>query len=356
VVSIPFLCASTSLTRGSAISLDYDLPYQPQTPGFANTNCPNDFRAQIFFPSCWDGKNLDSPDHKSHVAYPSGMDHGDCPSTHPVRLVSIFYELWFYTQPFNKLNDGGRFVVSTGDPTGYSLHGDFMNGWDNQVLQRAMDSCTSDSGVIEDCGVFQNEGRFYTDAETNACSAPDPYPQEAVSEGQVMPHLPGCVAVTEGPGPASPADLVPGCKALGVGGSGNASAASSGVPTSTSHPVYNSPSLALPSSGVPTSVALPASKLSSPALPGTAPSLSSSSKNPISTPPTTPMPSSHIPKMSPTNYASGSQVNSGSPVLAASPTTTGHYYEGGGCRAHNASPTSSMATHRRHHVKRRNYF
>lgn len=24
-------------------------------------------RAQTFFPSCWDGKNTDTPDHKSHV-------------------------------------------------------------------------------------------------------------------------------------------------------------------------------------------------------------------------------------------------------------------------------------------------
>lgn len=25
-------------------------------------------RSQVFLPSCWDGKNLDSPDHKSHVS------------------------------------------------------------------------------------------------------------------------------------------------------------------------------------------------------------------------------------------------------------------------------------------------
>jgi hypothetical protein len=26
--------------------------------------------ARIAFPQCWDGVNLDSPDHKSHMAYP----------------------------------------------------------------------------------------------------------------------------------------------------------------------------------------------------------------------------------------------------------------------------------------------
>jgi hypothetical protein len=28
-----------------------------------------------------------------------------------------------------KKEDGGRFVLSTGDPTGYSYHADFQNGW-----------------------------------------------------------------------------------------------------------------------------------------------------------------------------------------------------------------------------------
>lgn len=43
--------------------------------------------ANRYFPTCWDGVNLDSPDHRSHVAYPeSGTleSGGRCPSTHPV--------------------------------------------------------------------------------------------------------------------------------------------------------------------------------------------------------------------------------------------------------------------------------
>lgn len=45
-----------------------------QTNGFPNIKCPDGLRAQIFFPSCWNGVDLDSPDHKSHVVYPSGVD------------------------------------------------------------------------------------------------------------------------------------------------------------------------------------------------------------------------------------------------------------------------------------------
>lgn len=42
--------------------------------------------------SQWDGKNLYKPD-QSHMAYPiENFQGGDCPSTHPVHLVSLFYE------------------------------------------------------------------------------------------------------------------------------------------------------------------------------------------------------------------------------------------------------------------------
>ncbi len=57
--------------------------------------CPRGIRATIIFPSCWDGKNLDSPDHRSHMAY-SGRQAlaGDsCPSSHPVRVPQVMYEV-----------------------------------------------------------------------------------------------------------------------------------------------------------------------------------------------------------------------------------------------------------------------
>ncbi|EON65187.1 hypothetical protein W97_04424 [Coniosporium apollinis CBS 100218] len=33
----------------------------------------------------------------------------------------------------------GQFVLSNGDPTGYGYHGDFINAWDIDFLQRAAD-------------------------------------------------------------------------------------------------------------------------------------------------------------------------------------------------------------------------
>ena len=63
-----------------------------QSVEFPTTNCVDGLRAQITFPSCWDGKNLDSDDHKSHMSYPEGgqPDNGDCPESHPVKVSSPF--------------------------------------------------------------------------------------------------------------------------------------------------------------------------------------------------------------------------------------------------------------------------
>ena len=198
------------LNPKTRISINFNGPPEAQTPGFANTNCPDGLRAQVFFPSCWDGVNLDSPDHKSHMAYPDGIDNGQCPYTHPNHLISIFYEVWFNVAQFNSLNDGGRFVLANGDPTGYGMHADFMDGWDSSVLSRAVNECTANSGVIQDCPVFQNEGRFYSDNQMNACSATVPQLSNVNTEEPVS-YLPGCVAVTNGPANATAADLDPGC-------------------------------------------------------------------------------------------------------------------------------------------------
>lgn len=86
-------------------------------------------RLHVAFPECWDGQSLDSPDHRSHMAYDVV---GVCPPSHPVALPEIELILRYpeLTGPVT-LASGGA----------HSAHADFVNAWDQQRLD----------GLVEDC-------------------------------------------------------------------------------------------------------------------------------------------------------------------------------------------------------------
>ena len=82
---------------------------------FLDAHCSDGLRLELMFPSCWNGQN-DSPDHKSHVAFPDSVMSGNCPEGYDRRLPSLMYETIVATDHFKGKN--GKFVLANGDPTG----------------------------------------------------------------------------------------------------------------------------------------------------------------------------------------------------------------------------------------------
>jgi hypothetical protein len=93
----------------------------------------------VNFPDCWDGKRLDSLDHRSHMAYARG---GRCPASHPVPVPALSI---VYAYPERMLEGSRAIGLSSGGQ--YSGHADFINAWNEQALRTLVLGCLDDAGV-----------------------------------------------------------------------------------------------------------------------------------------------------------------------------------------------------------------
>jgi Domain of unknown function (DUF1996) len=78
---------------------------------------------QINFPNCWNGKALDSSDHKRHMAY---AKNGACPASHGIEVPTIALIVLYPPVPRGAQVASGRF----------GAHADFMNGWDREAFTK----------------------------------------------------------------------------------------------------------------------------------------------------------------------------------------------------------------------------
>ena len=91
---------------------------------------------KVSSPDCWDGKNLDSPDHRSHVASASYGNVGiyQCPKTHP-KIIPQFTLAAHYTVAPG--DDISLWRLSSdamaGTAPGGSFHTDLWDAWDDQT-------------------------------------------------------------------------------------------------------------------------------------------------------------------------------------------------------------------------------
>ncbi|PRY46522.1 DUF1996 domain-containing protein [Umezawaea tangerina] len=124
--------AKASSPEGTVTRWDCNGANVPPSHDFPSCPAGSKLQSYLDFPQCWDGKNLDSADHRSHVAYPVG---GDCPATHPVPIPKIRQVVSF---PVSGV-DASRIKLSSGP--GYTYHMDFMNGWPAAEMERRVRDC-----------------------------------------------------------------------------------------------------------------------------------------------------------------------------------------------------------------------
>ncbi len=163
-----YTCLQSAVTRGG------------ETPDFPTKPCPAGIMAIHHFPACWDGQNLDSPDHQAHMytttkeasprqARVPAPTRSACRKSHTKRCG---------TPPCSRIC-GRRMALSrclvSMDSKGYGIHADYLFGWKGDSLQRAM----NDSCMFHKCGSPGVQGvlKTQTVAEMNRCAV-----QKSVAE------------------------------------------------------------------------------------------------------------------------------------------------------------------------------
>ena len=119
-------------------------------------HCPvgNKLGAVISAPDCWDGKNLDSADHRSHVAFGSYGDSGyyRCPNSHPFVIPTFTLGAWYsvddtldrsgsWDGTFNSWHLSSDNMPGMAMTPGSTFHTDWFGAWDDTVLKIWHDNC-----------------------------------------------------------------------------------------------------------------------------------------------------------------------------------------------------------------------
>ena len=135
-----FSCEGATAGRGEYSTITQAAAYCPSQP---SGGAYNKLVATIDGPSCWDGKNLDSADHRSHVAYPvdGWLSSAQCPSTHPFQIPGLSMSVRY------TVDDGlanWRFSSDEavqGAQPGMTLRATWVGAWDNQVMGMWVQNC-----------------------------------------------------------------------------------------------------------------------------------------------------------------------------------------------------------------------
>ncbi|MEV6349538.1 DUF1996 domain-containing protein [Actinoplanes sp. NPDC051851] len=98
------------------------------------------------FPDCWDGKHLDSPNHKDHIAFGTNES---CPKDHPVRIPALTFDIAYGA----KGSKAGYYLAS--DPDGKSassMHGDAFLMWEPDAMNQRVRNCIAQRRTCNNTG------------------------------------------------------------------------------------------------------------------------------------------------------------------------------------------------------------
>ena len=141
-------------------------PRSQEIPTGANCQAGDDLMFSVFFPQCWDGKNLDSPNHKDHMAYAQNLwpvkSGYACPATHPIAIPEITVNVHHTILPHDNLTKwrlSSDNYPSNGKNAGYSAHSDYVEGWDRPILEDIIKNCIN---AKKDCHAhLLGDGRLF---------------------------------------------------------------------------------------------------------------------------------------------------------------------------------------------------
>jgi hypothetical protein len=113
-------------------------------------NCPSGsfLEPSVVFPNCWDGVNLDSADHKSHMAYGLFKAPWSCPVGYPVRIPRLTVA---YKFALNATLDK-TVTLASGSPL--TLHADYMDAWNPSIMAGLVANCIN---ISVHCGIIADD-------------------------------------------------------------------------------------------------------------------------------------------------------------------------------------------------------
>lgn len=111
--------------------------------------------ALVSAPACWNGTELDSPDHRSHMAHLIRDNRGAevCPASHPYRLPTFTLAAWFpvdetLDRSGNTSTDlatwhfsSDRMAGMPAQVSGMTFHADWYGAWDDDTMATWIANC-----------------------------------------------------------------------------------------------------------------------------------------------------------------------------------------------------------------------